>query len=54
MYIYLESSVLSTEKDINTRLAKALTALDRLLFIFIPFKKLPPVKSCPYWRSWVN
>ena len=33
-FIYLGSSVLSTEKDINTRLAKAWTAIDRLSVIW--------------------
>ena len=32
-FTYLESSVSSTENDINTRLVKAWTAIDRLLFI---------------------
>ena len=32
-FTYLESSVSSTEKDINTRLAKAWTAIDRLSVI---------------------
>ena len=32
-FTYLESSVSSTNKDINTRLAKAWTAIDRLLVI---------------------
>ena len=33
-FTYLGSSVLSTEKDINTRLMKAWTAIDRLLIIW--------------------
>ena len=33
-FTYLGSSVLSTENDINTRLAKALTAINRLLVIW--------------------
>ena len=33
-FIYLGSSVSSTEKDINTRLTKAWTAIDRLLVIW--------------------
>ncbi len=33
-FTYLGSSVSSTEKDINTRLAKALTAIDRLSVIW--------------------
>ena len=33
-FTYLESSVSSTEKDINTRLTKAWTAIDRLLIIW--------------------
>ena len=32
-FTYLESSVLSTEKDINTRLTKACTAIDKLSII---------------------
>ena len=32
-FTYLGSSVLSTERDINSRLAKAWTAIDRLLVI---------------------
>ena len=34
-FTYLESSVLSTEKDTNTRLAKAWTAINRLSVIWI-------------------
>ena len=33
-FTYLESSVLSTEKDIDTRLTRAWTAIDRLSFIW--------------------
>ena len=33
-FTYLESSVSSTEKDINTRLMKAWTAIDKLSIIW--------------------
>ena len=33
-FAYLRSSVLSTENDINSRLAKAWTAIDRLLVMW--------------------
>ena len=45
-FTYLESSLSSTENDINTRLVKAWTAIERLSVIW-KFDKMQ--QSCPYY-----